>query len=75
MKTPMICMVQTLVPSVKGGMPLIKSLAFKFVLCCVIRDPFDTRYAVSPQILDNKKPAVMRVREGRRARMRSKLRL
>ena len=61
MKTPMICMVQACVPSVKGGMPLIKSLAFKFVLCCVIRDPFDTRCAVSPQILDNKKPAVMRV--------------
>ena len=36
---PMICMVQASVPSVKGGMPLIKSLAFKFVLCCVIRDP------------------------------------
>ena len=43
MKMPMICMVQAFVPSVKGGIPTIIMLAFKIVLCCIIRYPLYTR--------------------------------
>lgn len=51
----MICMVQVLVPSVKGSMLTIIILAFKIILCCAIRHPFFMQAPAFCIILGNKK--------------------